>query len=168
MVKGLPKLTLKKKKKTYSQDESLEHFNRHYGVTFCFDEESIDLTNIPKGAGLYLIRDLNRIKFENCTKLYMSIPLSDAKNLMPMMPNLKTLGLVYNTINRLFLRTQYFKNVEELDLTGNEITRLDSIKFLKNLPSLKTINLSANPVCSISDEKTAIVEYFKPIDIIFN
>ena len=150
----LPKLypkdekTKKKwKPKVYTQNESLNKFNKNCMMTFAFDEKEIDLTNLETGPGKYLARDLSRIRFDECEKLVMSMPTKYVKDLYPRMPKLKYFGLVYGDMLRFFLRTHAFQNVETLDLTGNEISKADSISGAKRLPKLKTLILIDNPIC---------------------
>lgn len=156
-----------KRKSIYTQLDSLNYFNSHYGTSICLDEEEIDLTSIPKGPGYYLAKDLSRLKFEKCTKLLLSIPLVQLKELMPRMPNLRYLGLIGCNFGRFFLKYHFFKNLEELDLTGNDFSKAESIKPAKNLTNLKILHLSGNPICYNEDEKTLLQDHLKGIKIIY-
>lgn len=167
------KYTKKEKSKkaftsNWTIEESLEKFNEHYGTDYCFDEKEIDITSPPNGVGLYLARDINRIKFNECTKLMVSLPFDQVKYLCPKMPSLKTLGIVYGDMSRVFLRIHAFKNIEELDLTGNEISKAASVLIVKKLPKLKKLILTLNPICQDEEEKNKVKESLAPIEVIFD
>ena len=175
LPKLFPKAELRPKKnkwgkgKTrYTMEDSLMYFNSHYGTSICFDEETIDLTGVTKGIGFYLARDISRIKFPNCKKLLLTIPLVQVKELKPRMPNLTYFGLIGSGIGRFYLCYHFFKTLEELDLTGNEISKADSLISAKNLPNLKIIHLNGNPICFNTDEKKKLEESLNKINILYN
>lgn len=161
----------KAKKKAFTSswtiDESLQKFNEHYGTSYCFDEKEIDLTSPPNGVGFYLARDLNRLKFNDCEKLVLNLPFDQIKCLSPKMPALKHLGLVYGDMSRVFLRLHAFKNIEELDLTGNNISKAGSVLITKKLAHLKKLILTLNPICQDEEEMKKAKEELAPIEVIF-
>lgn len=171
LPKLFPKAELRPKngnrRKIYTQEDSLMYFNSHYGTSICMDEKEVDLTSIPKGPGYYLARDVSRLKLNECTKLLLNIPIVQLKDLMPKMPKLTYLGLIGCNFGRFFLKYHFFKTVEELDLTGNDFSKLESIKPAKNLINLKVLHLTGNPICYKEDEKKALEEYFKNVKIIY-
>lgn len=162
----------KTKKKAFTSnwtiDESLQKFNEHYGTAYCFDEKEIDLTAPPNGVGFYLARDLNRLRFNECEKLVLNLPFEQIKYLSPKMPALRHLGLVYGDMSRVFLRLHAFKNIEELDLTGNEISKASSAIIVKKLPKLKKLIMTLNPICQDEEEKKKLKEELAHIEVVFD
>ena len=177
--KPLPKLFPKaelrprKKKKPYvkkefTQEETLRNFNKNYQTSLCFDDKEIDLSDIPPQNCNYITSDLSYLKFNECTKLVMSFPFQRIKDLMPKMPNLKHLGLVMCGISRFYLHYRAFKSIETLDLTGNEISKADSLMGVKHLPNLKDLVIACNPICQDKAEKDKLLNSLNNINIIFN
>ena len=156
------------KKKEYTQDETLRIFNRNYKKSLCFDDRIIDLTDVSPNDCQYITRDLSRIKFDNCEKLIMSFPFCYIKELMPIMPNLKYLGLVLCGIGRFFLHWRCFKTIETLDLTANEISKASSLLGVKHLVNLKTLILANNPICQDKQEREELLNSLNNIDIQLN
>ena len=171
----LPKLTPKpnhfkygKKKTIYTQEDSLMNFNAHYGTSLCLDEEMIDLTGLTKNVGYYLAKDLSRIKFDKCKKLLITLPLVQLKELTPKMPNLTYFGLIGCGFGRFFLKYHFFKTIEELDLTGNDISKADSVLGVKNLTNLKILNLAGNPICYNEEEKTKLQNGLNNVKVVYS
>lgn len=161
-------LTTRKKVVNRTQEWYLNQFYDKYGVRLVSDEEEIDLTAPPKGNGLFIAKDISAITFNKCNKLTMSIPMNQIKELVPKMPELTYLGLIFCKLGRFFLRWHAFKNLEILDLTGNDINKAESAFGVKNLPNLKTLILSENPVCRNLEERAKLKDHLNNIEIIFD
>ena len=170
LPKLFPKANLKprngnRRRSLYTQEDSLMCFNTHYKTSICLDEQEIDLTNVQ--AGYYLARDVSRIKFTECKKLLLNIPLVQLKDLTPKMPNLTYLGLIGCGFGRFYLKYHFFKTLEELDLTGNDFSKAESIIPAKNLPNLKKIHLTGNPICYDKTEQEKLNNLLNNIEVIY-
>lgn len=158
----------KKPKKKYTQQDSLENFNRHYGFCFCFDEKEIDTCAAQQGAGLYIARDLSRISFPVCETLTMSIPNFQLKDLRPKMPLLKTLRIIHGTMRKLYLPLAPLKMIETLDLTDNDFELADNLYYAKTFPNLKKLIVAENPIAANANEKAKLDAYLVPITVIYD
>lgn len=163
-------------KKLFSYKERLEHFNKSYELELNFKDKIIDLTKCkqysPTHGPTYINKDLSRIFFDHCTELYlpnMSVKLSELK---PKMKKLKKLYIHNSRIRTLCLDPSYFQNLELLSLVKNNIHTYNDIKdVISNLPHLKKINLSNNPICEKSvylPELNKIKRLYKHLKVITN
>ena len=157
-----------KTKRLLTPEEMLAEFYKKYGIRLCFDETEIDLTAPPLGNGLYIAKDISKMTFNQCTKLVMSIPMKQIKDLMPKMPELTYLGLIFCGLGRFFLRWHAFQKLETLDLTGNDISKASSAVCVKSLPSLKTLILSENPIVNDESEQAKLHEQLPDLNIIYD
>ncbi|NXM06144.1 TLR5 protein, partial [Tyrannus savana] len=68
------------------------------------------------------------------------------------LPSLTVLRLFRNYLGNSILEERYFqdlRSLEELDLSGNEITRLQPHPLFYNLTALKTVNLKSNKISNL-------------------
>lgn len=158
----------KKTRGLLTPEEMLDEFYDKYGIRLCFDEKEIDLTVPPRGIGLFIAKDISKMTFNQCTKLTMSIPMKQIKDLMPKMPELTYLGLIFCGLGRFFLRWHAFQNLETFDLTGNDISKVTSVVCVRNLPKLKTLILSENPIADNEEEKEKLAKELPNINIIYD
>lgn len=158
----------KQARRLLTPEEMLDEFYKKYGVRLCFDETEIDLTAPPLGNGLFIAKDISKMTFNQCTKLTMSIPMKQIKDLMPKMPELTYLGLIFCGLGRFFLRWHAFQNLETFDLTGNDISKVTSVVCVRNLPKLKTLILSENPIADNEEEKEKLAKELPNINIIYD
>lgn len=143
MVKQTKK---KKERKRLTIETSLGILNRNHGFSFCFDDIEIDATTSQTGPGLYLARDISRIRFPLCKKLILSIPNFQLKELRPKMPKLETLAIIHGSMRKLYLPYAYLKDIKELDLTDNEFELADNLSQLKGFKNLTSLILKDNPI----------------------
>ena len=163
-------------KKLFSYKERLEHFNKSYEVNITFKDKIIDLTKCKQYSKIcgpiYLNKDLSRIFFDNCIELHLPAKSVKLCELKPKMKRLRKLYIHDSKIRTLCLDPTYFQNLELLSLIGDNIHTYEDIKdFISNLPHLKKINLSKNPIVEQSvylPELTKIKRLYKHLNIVLN
>lgn len=161
------KYNQKKFKPRLTSEESVMKINYHYGVTIALDDEEIDITNPKRGPGYYLATDISRAEFPFCYKLSLTLPEDQQKDLMPKMPQLRTLALVQNNIRNLYLKRAFFENLSTLILENNKITTAENLDCLRYLKSLTEVRLFGNPIASNNEEKKKLVDEYPYISFIF-
>lgn len=70
------------------------------------------------------------------------------------LPSLAVLRLFQNNLGDSILEEHYFQDLsslEELDLSGNQITKLQPHPLFYNLTALKTVNLKFNPISNLCE-----------------
>ena len=157
----------KKFKPRLTPEESIMKINSHYGVTIALDDDEIDITNPKRGPGYYLATDISRPEFPYCSKLSLTILEDQQKDLMPKMPELRTLALVQNNIKNLYLKRAFFGNLSTLILENNKIATVENLDCLKYLRSLTEVRLYGNPIASNMDEKKKLTDEYPYISFIF-
>ena len=170
------KVTTSDDKRLFTPKERLEHFNKCYDLNISFKDQIIDLTNCKRysdtHAPTYLNKDLSRMFFDYCIELYLPAMSVKICELRPKMRKLKRLFLHSSRIRVLTLDPIYFQTLEVLSLDNNRIKTYDDIKnFIVNLPKLKKIILSNNPIATNDrylPEINKIKKLYKHLNIVLN
>ena len=93
--------------------------------------------------------------------------LKSLKNL-PVLPKLERLELSDNNLNGEDLHqiNACFKKIRSLNLSNNEIRRLEYVALLTKCPTLKTLDLSANPLTDMTNYRVNVFEKLTQVDIL--
>ena len=159
------------KKRKYSEQFSLDKFNRDYGTDITFQTVDMDLMESnwfgSTFSSKYILRDLSRMTFNLCNRVSVPQKCLNIHEFKPKMINLKILDLSCCEIKKLELDPKYFLNLETIDLSDNLITYFSDIEILKNFPKLKWIYLYDNPIIKNNKELFKMFDCLNKVMIIF-
>ena len=85
--------------------------------------------------------------------------LRSLKN-MPSIPGLERLDLSDNSLNGedLHILHQTYKKLKQLNLSNNAIRNLDYVALLAKIPTISTLDLSANPITDMNNYRQNLFE----------
>ncbi|XP_002523848.2 dynein regulatory complex subunit 3 [Ricinus communis] len=106
------------------------------------------------------------VKVKSLTKLSLSYcQLQTIGSSLKSCIELKELRLAHNDIKSLPVELSYNKNLQNLDLGNNVITRWSDVKVLSSIVDLKNLNLQGNPISEIDKLSKKILKLLPNLHI---
>nr|CAH7733567.1 unnamed protein product [Callosobruchus chinensis] len=138
--------------------------------TICTQLESLNLLNVSENI-LELPHNYEEYKFPQISILicgHMHLNWEDVKKLVQVFPNVKELRVPYNDITDLSTSDdKNFKNLEMLDLDGNEIRLWNEVNKLKVIKNLRHLIVENIKLQSIRFEEDNIpIAHFKNLNVL--
>lgn len=155
-----------KNDKGHAITKSLFNFNAKYNVSLLDNDEELDLREAKNTNVEEFMLDLNKIEFPLCKKIKFGkrIYLSEFKPKMPLLEEIIARDCNIKEIN---LDEKYFENLKRLYIENNLIKKYDDIKNLKNIKSLRVIDIHDNPI-EPTNELWKLVDNMPEIEIRYN
>lgn len=130
----------------HGMNPELTEFNRKYKVALVSGTQLIDLTDAKNIRNKEFFEDFNKLKFPFCAKVIFPAVKIDINEFKPNMERLKYIDAEGCEIKNINLDPVYFQSLHEINLNNNKIESYNDIINIKNIKSLKILNIAKNPI----------------------
>lgn len=130
----------------YHVDGDLRAFNSKHNTAIVAGTEEIDLRQAKNGFDKDLMLDLGTLRFPFCRKIRFPPRRIDINDFKPNMPRLEEIEAEKCHIKAICLDSKFFPVLRKIDLRDNEIENEFDIHGLRNIETLKLIDLQGCPI----------------------
>ena len=132
----------------WGHDKNLIEFNKKHNLALVEGTIKIDLSEGTGFKNDNFLDNLEKIRFPFCDTLTLpAVPLdSKLNNFKPNIPKLINLDASNCLIKEINLKKDFFPLLRKINLDNNLIEKYENIKDLKNIETLRLIDLNNNPI----------------------